>query len=137
MLELNQRRILVNNWHVLPIEKIYQELLTSKAGLTSEEARKRRRRYGPNEISSSKKRSVFLIFLEQFKSPLIYILIAAAILTYFLKHTVDTWVILAVVFFNAFFRKQHGSFSKSKTINPNQEKFSFFHIQKNTCKDRS
>ena len=107
MLELNQRRILVNNWHVLPIEKIYQELLTSKAGLTSEEARKRRRRYGPNEISSSKKRSVFLIFLEQFKSPLIYILIAAAILTYFLKHTVDTWVILAVVFFNAFFGLLH------------------------------
>lgn len=95
------------NWHSLTIEEILSQLGTTSDGLSQNEAQKRLHFYGPNEIASKKKKNIFGLFLKQFKSPLIYILLLAAIITYFFKHTVDTWVILGVVFFNAFFGLLH------------------------------
>jgi len=51
---------------------------TSESGLTEEEARKRLRRYGPNRLPEEEKISRLKIFLHQFASPLIYILLLAA-----------------------------------------------------------
>ncbi len=91
----------MKNWHQKTKEEVFKELRTSKDGLSSKEAALRLERYGLNEITSGKKRSFLILFLSQFKSPLIYILLITALITYFLKHNVDTFVILIVVFFNA------------------------------------
>lgn len=97
----------MENWHTLTIEETYQKLGTSLGGLTHYQAKKILQQFGPNELVVKTKKNLFLLFLSQFKSPLIYILLLAALVTYFLRHTVDTWVILAVVFFNAFFGLLH------------------------------
>ena len=96
-----------NNWHSLKIEEIFTRLGSSQEGISSHEAQKRLKFWGFNEITTKKKKNLLVIFLSQFKSPLIYILLLAAVVTYFLRHTVDTWVILGVVFFNALFGLFH------------------------------
>ena len=50
-------------------------------GLTSEEAGKRLLKYGPNKLPEKKKTPLFLVFLRQFNDPMIYILLAAALLS--------------------------------------------------------
>ncbi|MGB6905835.1 MAG: HAD-IC family P-type ATPase, partial [Methyloceanibacter sp.] len=58
--------------------------------------------YGLNRLPSAKASSVFLRFLRQFHNVLIYVLLAASLVTASLGHWVDTGVILAVVVINAF-----------------------------------
>jgi len=91
----------MNNWHTKRPEEIFQELKTSEKGLTQEQAEKRLREIGLNEISKKKKTSQILIFLKQFNSPLIYILFVAMILSFIFYHLIDAYVILTVVLINA------------------------------------
>ena len=65
------------NWHAMTIEEVLATLKTSPEGLSQEEAEKRLEQYGPNELRAGKKRSVLLLFLRQFKSFLILILLIA------------------------------------------------------------
>ena len=53
----------------------------SKQGLTSEEALKRREQYGYNKLAEKKKKPLILVFLSNFNDPMIFILIAAALLS--------------------------------------------------------
>ena len=69
-------------------------------GLTSEEAAKRLSELGLNELKAKQSLSSFKILLNQFKSPLIYILLIASLVTFFLKDLTDTTVILAAVAVN-------------------------------------
>lgn len=55
----------------------------AKQGLAPTQAAERREKYGPNQLDEKKKKSVLLRFLEQFKDPIILILIVAAIVSYF------------------------------------------------------
>ena len=50
-------------------------------GLTSEEAGQRLLKYGPNKLPEKKKAPLFLVFLSQFNDPMIFILLAAALLS--------------------------------------------------------
>jgi len=71
------------------------------SGITQVEAERRLEEYGRNEIEKEKKRSRLLIFLSQFKSFLILILIAAAIISAFVtKEMTDAIVILLIVIFS-------------------------------------
>jgi len=70
-------------------------------GLSEEEAKKRLKKYGPNKISEEKGKSPFSIFISQFQSILIIILIVAAIVSFFLGDTVESIAILFVVVLNA------------------------------------
>ncbi len=74
----------------------------SKKGLSGEEVRKRRKEHGFNEFSQAKELSRFGIFLEQLRSPFVYILIIAAVVTLFLKEYTDFIVIAGSVFVNTF-----------------------------------
>lgn len=82
-------------------EQIFSETGTSADGLTSEQARANAEKYGKNELAGEKKKSVFVIFLEQFKDFLVIILIAAAIISAILGDIESTIVILAVITMNA------------------------------------
>jgi len=83
------------------VEDLLRELQTSAKGLSAEEARERLRKFGPNRLAEEKRTGRLAVFFRQFKSPLIYILLLAAIVTGLLKDTVDSGVILAVLIFNA------------------------------------
>ena len=88
-------------WHNLTKGEIFHKLKTSEKGLIKEEAAKRLRITGLNEISKKKKASPILIFLKQFNSPLIYILFVAMIISFIFDHLIDAYVILTIVLINA------------------------------------
>ncbi|OYT43283.1 MAG: calcium-translocating P-type ATPase, PMCA-type [Candidatus Aenigmarchaeota archaeon ex4484_56] len=72
-------------------------------GLTGKEAEERLRKYGKNEIKKEKKVSPIKLFISQFISPIILLLIVAAVLSFsvnFLKHETyfDSLLILVIVF---------------------------------------
>jgi len=84
-------------YHDKNIKEILEVLKTTKEGLASEEAEKRLKEYGLNEIKEERGISPFEIFLSQFKSIVVWILIAATIISAFLKEYVDAIVILVIV----------------------------------------
>ncbi len=89
-------------WHAHEPETVMVRLACNASrGLTSEAVLERMAAHGPNALPEPPKRSVFLVLLRQFKSPLIYILFVAAALAAVLSHWGDAAVILAVVLVNA------------------------------------
>ena len=90
-----------NCWYAKDIPTILGELNAVDYGLTSEEAKARLDKYGPNKLPEPKVDSIFKIFLKQFQSPLIYILFLASAIIFFLGEYVDGFVILFVLLFNA------------------------------------
>lgn len=71
-------------------------------GLNSDDIVKQRMRYGANVLKGRKQSSWILVFLSQFTSPLIYILLAAASIIYFFgPDKLDAFIIAGVLFFNA------------------------------------
>ena len=90
-----------NHWHNLPFIEVLNQLNTSKNGLTSEEAKQRLLRHGLNELKVAKKISAFALFLNQFKSLIIAVLIAACIVSLALGEFVDAIAIISIVILNA------------------------------------
>ena len=88
-------------FHNKEIEDVFQELKTGGKGLTEEEAEKRLNEFGPNEIADDKKISPLRIFFEQFNSFIVYILIAAVIISAILGEKIDTIVIGIILILNA------------------------------------
>ncbi len=89
-------------WYSLPIEKIFGKLKTTKIGLTEAEANKRLAQYGPNKLPEEQKLSAVKIFLNQFKSPLVYVLLGAALISLILQDFSDAVIIMAGVLINTF-----------------------------------
>ncbi len=87
-------------WYQLPLSEVKQALAADEGGLTSAEAKARLAKYGYNEIKF-KGESTLLRFLRQFRNPLIYVLLAAAVTTAVLGMWLDSSVIMAVVLANA------------------------------------
>ena len=71
-------------------------------GLRADEVSARRSQHGANVLPEEKQKPLWRVFLRQFQSPLIYILLAAAVLALALGKREDSLVILIVVFVNAF-----------------------------------
>jgi magnesium-transporting ATPase (P-type) len=88
-------------WHALSAEAAIAALASQRDGLAAAEAAARLERYGPNALPVAARKSLLQRFLKQFDNLLIYVLIAAAVITTLLEHYVDTAVILAVVIINA------------------------------------
>ncbi|RJQ13452.1 HAD family hydrolase [Candidatus Parcubacteria bacterium] len=88
-------------WHDITLEETIKQLNTDpKTGLTQKEAKERLLKYGRNALPQGKKIPWWLLFLKQFNSPLVIILLAAAGMTAWLKEYTDTSVILAAVIVN-------------------------------------
>ena len=85
----------------LPLLDVMKELQTdSERGLTGQEAEQRLKMFGPNVIEQSQQASGLFILLNQFKSPLIAILLLASGMTLFIGHYRDALFILAAVLVN-------------------------------------
>ena len=82
-------------------EQVIKETESSINGLNDAEVRKHTEKYGKNEIAEEKQKSIFFIFIEQFKDFLVIILIAAALVSAILGDIESTIVILAVITLNA------------------------------------
>lgn len=101
-MDKNKEQEARQNWHSVDAEKVLEELGSDKEkGLSDNEVKERIEKYGPNNIPGGKKRSWLMRLLLQFHNVLIYVLIAAAVITALMDHWIDTWVILAVVVINA------------------------------------
>ena len=88
-------------WHTLSLRACADELKTNtRTGLTAAQASSRLKKYGPNELPTAKKDSLLLIISRQFKSPLVYLLIGAAIIAYFTGHHIDATFVVVVLVFN-------------------------------------
>jgi len=85
----------------LSAEELTRSLDTSRAGLTSTEAKRRLRTYGPNRLQSASKTTSLFLFLRQFKSPLIVILLVAVGLSFFLNQSIDASIIIAIILLSA------------------------------------
>ncbi len=82
-------------------EQVLQDLNSNENGLTETEVSQRLQKYGKNILKKEKVKSPLKIFLLQFKSFLVLLLIAASIISYFIGNALDTLIILAIVVFNA------------------------------------
>ncbi|MFN7017398.1 MAG: cation-translocating P-type ATPase, partial [Fimbriimonadales bacterium] len=87
--------------HALTPEQVAEQLQTSEQGLSLQEAQRRLQQYGYNELETIKPISIPELILHQFQSPLIYILLVAAVVTLLLGEYIDTGVIAAVLILNA------------------------------------
>jgi len=83
-------------WSIQQVD-LLKSLETSKDGLTTDEAKEKLSTYGANSIKSQKSGSTFRLLLSQFKSPINIILFFAIGLSFFLKDTVDAFIILTIV----------------------------------------
>lgn len=88
-------------WYQQEHQQTLDTLQSTETGLSSLEAQNRLAQYGLNKLADEEKISRLQILLHQFKSPLIYILLIAALVTLLLKEYIDSGVILAVVLLNA------------------------------------
>jgi len=90
-----------NSAHATPTAHVLEQLDSHPNGLADGEARQRLERYGPNRLSQRRGRGPLLRFALQFHNVLIYVMLAAALVTATLGHWVDTGVIVGVVVINA------------------------------------
>jgi Ca2+-transporting ATPase len=89
------------NWHFLNKKEVLSELNSTESGLSQKEASLRLAKYGKNELKQIDKINPFLIFLQQFKSVFVLILLAAALFSLFIQHYIDFAVISAIVVINS------------------------------------
>lgn len=89
------------HWYQKDIKAVIEDLGTSEAGLSSEEAKIRLEQYGPNELKEKKRKTTLQMFLEQFKDFLIIVLIFAALIAGIVGKPTDAIAILAIVVLNA------------------------------------
>ncbi|MDP3734164.1 MAG: calcium-translocating P-type ATPase, SERCA-type [Nanoarchaeota archaeon] len=85
------------------ITEALQDLTTTAAGLNSHHAEVRLHQYGLNELKAEKEISPVTIFVRQFASPLVWILLGALVLSVMLREYTDGAIIGIIVFFNAVF----------------------------------
>lgn len=88
-------------WHSLTIDEVLERVNASRHGLSQAEAEARLKVYGFNEIKEVAKRHPVFLFLNQFKSILILILIVAALISLVLGDLADAGVITFILFMNA------------------------------------
>ena len=95
------------NWHNLLWQEALMKIGSRISGLTENEAKERIIRYGANELVGKKQTPLIVVFLRQFRSPMIYVLLAAGIISLLAQfftgqeHFIDAIVIFGVIVLNA------------------------------------
>jgi len=88
-------------WHAVTVEEAFDRLGARSGGLDEEEAADRREVFGPNSLPAPPRPSLAIVYLRQFKSPLIYLLLAAAALSLAIGELTDAGFIFVVLQVNA------------------------------------
>ena len=111
----------MSNFHSKKIKDVLKEFKADVNGLSNKEIEKRRKKYGLNELPKEKPLGKLTIFLSQFKSPLIYILLIAGFISLFLRDYIDAGVIFGAVILNTIIgfiqeNKANNTLSKLKQL---------------------
>jgi Ca2+-transporting ATPase len=88
-------------WYSKTYTEVFEALDSGEHGLKKAEVSRRLGIHGKNKLPQGKVESIWIIFLRQFRSPLIYILLAASFIVFAMGEMTDGGIILAVLFFNA------------------------------------
>ena len=89
------------DFYTQSIDETLLTLDTNTSGLANEEVEKRQKKYGPNILPSEPEKTLFGHFLQQFKSPIIYILLIATFMALTIQEYTDAAFILLVLLLNA------------------------------------
>ena len=81
--------------------KVLKEFKSSLSGLTNIEAKKRIKKYGLNELPKEKSKTRLQIFFSSFNDPIIFVLIAAAVLSFIVGEIIDGIAILFIIVVDA------------------------------------
>lgn len=91
----------IDHWHALEASEVERRFETGSRGLTEAEATARLEVHGPNKLEEEPPPSPLVVFVRQFRSPLIFILLVAMVVTLLLGEYLDSIVIGAVLLLNA------------------------------------
>ena len=89
------------DFHSATIEDVFTKLKSGRAGLSYESVKKRLASQGLNKLAEEKSLATTKVFLNQFKNPLIYVLILAALISFFIGEIVNGQIIFLAIFINA------------------------------------
>lgn len=89
------------DWYLLGMDEVFEKVQSSPKGLTEQEAADRLKKFGRNSLPERKPPGVVTIFLHQFLSPLIYILLVAGSISLLIGEVTDAIFIFAVILLNA------------------------------------
>ncbi|QLH75660.1 MAG: HAD-IC family P-type ATPase [Methanomassiliicoccales archaeon] len=95
--EVDERK----GWHNVSVEETFKLNQTSLDGLTEDSVEERRKEFGKNVLPTKKPPSIIEVFLRQFLSPLIYVLVAAGVIAGLLGDLKDSIFISIVLLINA------------------------------------
>lgn len=88
-------------FHTFSVQKALERLASSNTGLTAEEVKIRQQTYGLNTLPLKRVLHLYEVFFSQFKSPIIFILLAASIVTLAIGSYADSYFIMSVLLLNA------------------------------------
>ena len=91
----------MKEWYRCSADEVLRELGTSSAGLNRKEVIRRRRQFGENRVTESRKDPPWKIFFKQYQDLLVMILLAAAVISFLTDNGESTLVIFLVVTMNA------------------------------------
>ncbi|WP_455201269.1 HAD-IC family P-type ATPase, partial [Kaarinaea lacus] len=91
----------LSGWHTYDVSHALRKVSSSEDGLTQNNAEQRFSEFGANRLRPVKRKGPLARFLVQFHNVLIYVLLAAGVVTAILGHWVDSGVIFGVVVINA------------------------------------
>ena len=83
------------------VPQALEQVKATADGLSAQEAARRLEEHGPNQLAEGKKKSPLVVFLEQFKDLLVFILAVAAVISMVSGNVESTLVIFAVLIMNA------------------------------------
>ena len=89
------------SFHTISTNEAFKKLGSSPNGLTALEATDRLKQFGSNSLPQPKREPLWAIFLRQLQSPLIYVLLAAAVIVVLLRDVKDSLAIIFILLFNA------------------------------------
>ncbi|MGL6312473.1 cation-translocating P-type ATPase [Vibrio sp. WXL103] len=90
-----------NNWYALDSSEVVDELKVDvKQGLSPRQVEPRERTFGRNEITTSKQQSLWSLYLEQYKNPLVYILVIGTVVSWLTGHYIDAIAIGVIILIN-------------------------------------
>jgi magnesium-transporting ATPase (P-type) len=89
------------DWYAREVAEVTEEFGSGDRGLSAAESAERLKIHGPNQLEEDPPPHPLVLILRQFKSPLIYILLAATVITLLLEEYLDAAVIAAVLALNA------------------------------------
>ncbi|MDQ3141898.1 MAG: cation-translocating P-type ATPase [Bacteroidota bacterium] len=99
---MNSLQYPILNAHSFSTQEICNQLNTNTdKGLSDVEVKERQQSFGKNSIKEKKRKNLWLICLEQFANPMVYLLFAAVALSFFFKEWLDGFAILTVILINA------------------------------------